>query len=428
MRFLFSFFLAFLFSLPAARAQTAPADKAEATALKQASDLVLQRKYNSAFALLQQFDRQNARPAVAMRKQEMALSYHITTNGYQTFTLKDLALVESLEQMRAQRSYDSAYRFPIEEVLLNLKRRNPTNYRLDKALGDYYYSAQQCDCAEKDKGEDRLFALMVRHYEVAHLRGYGDYLSYYALGYAHERLGNFAQAIGPFKRSIQLKKDFPDAHYHMAYSLLELKQLENARDEVRLAMNYYQDEQFKSDAAYMLADIEEQIKRAPKPSKGAAGSKPASRTEATPAAQPAEPASSETPPAAPIDLATVRPKLLAALKGQNKPEIDRLSKQFLQAAPKEESTYSELLELHLKHNQAATLTTLFTEQAAVPSQPPLVQGYLRLYLGHLYLEQKNALQARNQFVLARQLLVQALPAKDKVFAVIDQLLASTPQE
>jgi hypothetical protein len=53
---------------------------------------------------------------------------------------------------------------------------------------------------------------------------------------------------------------------------------------------------------------------------------------------------------------------------------------------------------------------------------------LRLYLGHLYLEQNNALQARNQFVLARQLLVQALPAKDKVFAVIDQLLASTPQE
>jgi hypothetical protein len=57
-----------------------------------------------------------------------------------------------------------------------------------------------------------------------------------------------------------------------------------------------------------------------------------------------------------------------------------------------------------------------------------VQGYLRLYLGHLYLEQKNALQARNQFVLSRQFLVQALPANSRIFAVIDQLLQTTPQE
>lgn len=426
MRFICSLFLAFLLTLSVALAQT---DKAETAALKQANDLVAQRKYSSAFALLQKFDRQNTRPAVAMRKQEIALSYHITTREYETFTLKDLALVESLEQMRAQRSYDSAYRFPIEEVLLNLKRRNPTNYRLDKALGDYYYSAQQCDCAEKAKGEDKLFALMVRHYEIAHLRGYGDYLSYYALGYAHERLGNFAQAIGPFKRSIQLKKDFPDAHYHMAYSLLELKQLENARDEVRLALNYYQDEQFKSDAAYMLADIEEQIKRAPKSGTKSAGRKNAPASDSAKPTQPAATATTEAAPASPpADLASVQLKLLAALKGQNKPEIARLTNQYFQLAPKEESTYRELLDLYVMHKQAEALTTFFTEQAAVPNQPPVVQGYLRLYLGHLYLEQKDTVQARNQFVLSRQFLVQALPTTDRVFAVLDQLLQSTPQE
>ncbi|SMB83074.1 TPR repeat-containing protein [Hymenobacter roseosalivarius DSM 11622] len=428
MRSVFSFFLAFLLTLTAASAQT---DKAETTALKQANDLLAQRKYSSAFALLQKFDRQNTRPAVVMRKQEIALSYYITTRDYESFSLKDLTLLESLEQMRAQRSYDSAYRFPIETALLNLKRRNPTNYKLDKALGDYYYSAQQCDCAEKAKGEDRLFALMVRHYEVAHLRGYGDYLSYYALGYAHERLGNFAQAVGPFKRSIQLKKDFPDAHYHLAYSLLELKQLENARDEVRLALNLYQDEQFKSDAAYMLADIEEQIKRAPKSAlKPAAAKKPTDRKAATrpepKAAAPTEISTAEPAPVA--DLATTRLKLLAALKGRNQPEVVRLTNQFFQLAPKEESTYGELLDLYLKNDQATTLTTFFTEQAATPTQEPLVQGYLRLYLGHLYLEQKNAPQAHNQFVLARGFMVQALPANNRVFAVIDQLLQSTPQE
>ncbi|MBC6608222.1 hypothetical protein H8B13_15445 [Hymenobacter sp. BT188] len=416
MRLVFSFFLAFLLTLTAASAQT---DKAELAALKQANDLVAQRKYNSAFVLLQQFDRQNTRPAIVMRKQEIALSYHITTREYETFSMKDLALVETLEQMRAQRSYDSAYRFPIETALLNLKRRNPTNYKLDKALGDYYYSAQQCDCAEKAKGEDRLFALMVRHYEVAHLRGYGDYLSYYALGYAHERLGNFAQSVAPFRRSIQLKKDFPDAHYHFAYSLLELKQLEKSRDEVRIALNLYKDEQFKSDAAYMLADIEEQIKRKAegRPLKTSARSKP--RTT---------PASTDPEPIDPTELATVKPKLLAALKGNNKPEIVRLTNQLYQLAPKDESTYRELLDLYVTNNQAPDLITFLTEQAAVPNQEPLAQGYQRLYLGHLYLDQKNAPQAHNQLVLARQFLVQALPANNPAFAVIDQLLQSTSQE
>ncbi|QIL76514.1 hypothetical protein [Hymenobacter sp. HDW8] len=421
MRSVFSFFLAFLLTLTAASAQT---DKAESAALKQANDLVAQRKYSSAFALLQKFDPQNSRPAVVMRKQEIALSYNITTREYEIFSMKDLALVETLEQMRAQRSYDSAYRFPIETALLNLKRRNPTNYKLDKALGDYYYSAQQCDCAEKAKGEDKLFALMVRHYEVAHLRGYGDYLSYYALGYAHERLGNFAQSVGPFRRSIQLKKDFPDAHYHLAYSLLELKQLEKSRDEVRLAMNLYTDEQFKSDAAYMLADIEEQIKRVAegKPAKPAR-----SKPRTTPATTTTTPAT-EPEPINPTELATVKPKLLAALKGKNKPEIVRLTQQLYQLAPKDESTYRELLDLYLSNNQGPDLITFFTEQAAVPNQDPLAQGYQRLYLGHLYLEQKNNLQAHNQFVLARQFLVQALPANNSALAVIDQLIATTPQD
>lgn len=424
MRFLCSFFLVFLLSFSVASAQT---DKAEAAALKQANDLVAQRKYSSAFAVLRKFDPKNERPAVALRMQELALSYYITTREYETFTFKDLALVETLEQMRAQRSYDSAYRFPLETVLLNLKRRNPTNYKLDKALGDYYYSAQQCDCAEKAKGEDRLFALMVRHYEVAHLRGYGDYLSYYALGYAHERLGNFAQSVGPFRRSIQLKKDFPDAHYHLAYSLLELKQLEKSRDEVRLALNLYSDEQFKSDAAYMLADIEEQIKRVAegKPAKPARSK---SRPESAPNSSAPAPTETAAAPAATTDLATVRPKLLAALKGQNQPEVVRLTSQFFQLAPTEETTYTELLDLYQKHGQTAALTTFFTEQAAVASHPPLVQGYLRLYLGRLYLEQKNAPQARNQFVLSRQFLVQALPTTDRVFGVLDQLLAATPEE
>lgn len=232
--------------------------------LQKADDLVAQRKYESAFRYLQEKDPKNQQLAMVLKKAEVALNYNLTTRQYLTFTFRDLALTDNLDEMREHADSlavgATRYRFHIRAALDSLKKRYPDNYKIDRGLGDYYFSVQQCDCAERKIVEDDLFPLIINYYKTAHAHGYGDYFSYFATGYAYQRLGQFRQAVGPFQHSIELRKDYPISHLNLAFVLLELKQFDKARAEAKIACEQFQDEQFKSDAAFLLSEIENRIK------------------------------------------------------------------------------------------------------------------------------------------------------------------------
>ncbi|OUJ76205.1 tetratricopeptide repeat protein [Hymenobacter crusticola] len=229
--------------------------------LHKADDLVAQKKYDTAFRMLQEYDPHNTKLAVVLKKEEYALNYSIATREYHTFTFKDLPILETLDDNRYKDGVGGTiYRFRVGRALDSLKRRYPKNYKLDRGLGDYYFSLQQCDCAEKGILEDDLFPLIIKHYGVAHDNGYGDYYSYFAVGYAYQRLGQFKQSVAPFLHSIDLRKDFPPTHLNLAFVYLELKQYDKAREQATLARDQFQDDQPKSDAAFLLSEIEDRIK------------------------------------------------------------------------------------------------------------------------------------------------------------------------
>jgi len=255
MRFLLRTLAACLLLTSAAYAQTNMA------VLRKADDLVAQKKYDTAFRMLQEYDPRNTKLAVVLKKEEYALNYSIGTHQYHTFTFKDLPLLETLDDNRYKEGVGgTTYGFRVGRALDSLKRRYPSNYKLDRGLGDYYFSLQQCDCAEKRILEDDLFPLIIKHYGVAHENGYGDYYSYFAVGYAYQRLGQFKQSVAPFLHSIDLRKDYPPTHLNLAFVYLELKQYDKAREEAILARDQFQDDQPKSDAAFLLSEIEDRIK------------------------------------------------------------------------------------------------------------------------------------------------------------------------
>ncbi|MBC6991798.1 tetratricopeptide repeat protein [Hymenobacter sp. BT491] len=263
--------------------------------LRKADDLVAEKKYESAFKLLNDYDPKNAQPAVALKKEEIVLNYSIASSNYRSFTFKDLSTLESLEENQEHEAPGTRYRFRVRAVLDSLKQKYPDNYKLDRGLGDYYYAVQQCDCAEKKKTEDELFPLMIKHYEEAHKHAYGDYKSYFVVGYAKQRLGQFKQSVPYFLHSIELKKDFPTAHLNLAFVYLELKQYEKARTEAQLAVDQFPDEAHKSDASFLLSKIEERIKTqkellaAKKTGKKTSKTKKPATAKATPAKNTATP-------------------------------------------------------------------------------------------------------------------------------------------
>jgi tetratricopeptide (TPR) repeat protein len=244
-------------------AQTAAASEAaaQATAIKKANQLMLERRYESAWKLLKYTDQMNVEPAVALKKTELALSYHIGTDELKRFAFRDLSLLSpSIDSLRQSGKDSVRYSFPVRRVLEKLKEKYPDNYKLDRALGDYYFAVQQCDCAEQELGEDEVFRRTIQFYQQAHDHGQGDYLSYFALGYAYQRLGQFKESLAPFERSIQLRKNYPTSHLNAAFVCLELKEFDKARAHARRAVQLFEDDAHKEDAGFLLAQIEERMK------------------------------------------------------------------------------------------------------------------------------------------------------------------------
>lgn len=239
--------------LSAAHAQT------NIAILQKADALVGERKYASAFRVLQQYDPRNERPAVVLQKEDIALRYYVSHSQYRRFGFKDLQLTDNIEQYRSTDSTYSTVPFPLGRALRALKERYPNDYKLDRGLGDYYFAVQQCNCAEPSKTEDELFPLIIQYYDVAHEHGYGDYSSYFAQGYSYQRLGKFQESVPPFLRSIELRKNYPEARLNLAFVYLELKEFEKAREQAQMAVALFPDEQHKSDANFLLQSIEERI-------------------------------------------------------------------------------------------------------------------------------------------------------------------------
>ena len=244
-----------------AQTSTAAEAAALATTIKRANQLMLERRYESAWKLLKFADQMNVEPTVALKKTELALNYHIGTDELTRFAFRDLSLLSpSIDSLRQAGKDSVRYSFPVRRVLEKLKDKNPDNYKLDRALGDYYFAVQQCDCAEQDLGEDEVFRRTIQFYQLAHDHGQGDYLSYFALGYAYQRLGQFKESLAPFERSIQLRKNYPTSHLNLAFVYLELKEFDKARTHARRAVQLFDDAAHKEDAGFLLAQIEERMK------------------------------------------------------------------------------------------------------------------------------------------------------------------------
>lgn len=254
-------FLLLLAAVPG-RAQTSKtaAATAEADMLRKATELMQDRQYESAWKLLNNFDPKHRRPAVALKQTELALNYHLRSRELEGFGFVDLKPLERLDSLRVKYTRAAIrYPFAVEPVLKNLLKQHPTNYKLNRALADYYFQVEQCQCAEADKSPATLYALMVRHYTIAHQHGQGDYSSYYKLGYARMSQTRFAESIPLFQRSIKLRPDYALAHFQLAYSYTELKKLTKALEAARTAVRLADTPELKYDATFVASELERRL-------------------------------------------------------------------------------------------------------------------------------------------------------------------------
>jgi tetratricopeptide (TPR) repeat protein len=390
--------VALLLGIATTQAQMLPASGL----LAQAEQLVQNRKYESAYQLLDKADPKNQQPEVLLAKEKLVLDNYLISMGHRIFGLKDLEAGETVAALRGKEGRYSMHPLDLPLELNRLQRKFLTNYALAKGLGDYYYIVQQCHCGEQDKTDAQLLGLVLRYYGAAHAHGLGDYMSYYAVGYANLMLEKATLSVAPFEKSIALNPQYPTSHYNLAYALMQLKQPAPALAQAQQAYDLYTDPALKADAARMLGHLYQQQK------------------------QPAEAqkAYQQSLALQPRNYHTLK-SLLALAVPARQTEATSLATELFRLNPADDQMYIDIMDIYQASNQWAEAETFFQSQLATAPKEPTPQGLLHFYLAILNMQLQRPKMARPHFLEAQKQLAKVASPENEMFGIIKRGLAET---
>jgi Tfp pilus assembly protein PilF len=374
-----------------------------ASSLAQAAQLTQEKKYQSAFEVLDKADPKNQLPEVLLAKEKLLLDNYLISLNFQGFGLRNLKPTETVEQLRGKEGDYAMHLLNLPQELGRLQRRYPTNYALSKGLGDYWYAVLQCGCGEQDKPKEQKQDLVLRYYGAAHAHGLGDYTSYFGVGYVQLLRDQFAPATAAFEKSVALKPDYPNSHYNLAGALWRQKKPSEGIPHAKAAYDLYAAEpRRRADAARMLGMLYEQQQ------------------------QPAEAkaAYQQSLALAPQDAPALAGMLRLAVAAHS-PEAPGWATKLYQLDPADDQMFSDILDIYQEHNQWAEAEAFFRSQLPTAPQQPAAQGLLHFYLGTLNMQLKKPQQARPHFQEAKKQLATVVQPNHPILQVIEKGLTES---
>jgi tetratricopeptide (TPR) repeat protein len=371
-------------------------------AIAQAAKLETSKKYESAYAVLDKADPKDQQPEVLLQKEKLLLDYYLITIGFRGFALRDLAPDETVEKLRGKEGKYVMHLVDFPQKLTQLLKRFPQDFSLRKGLGDYYYRALLCHCGEQDKTETELLNLVIENYGQAHAHQLGDYMSHYAVGYAHLVQKQAQRSIEPFEKSIALNPQYPTSHYNLAYALWQLDKPAQATPYAQNAFRLYSEPGLKADAARMLGELHKQQK------------------------QPAEARKAwlQSLDLQPQNYATLR-SLLELSVASRAPDAAAWAARLYQLNPADDQMFSDIMDIYQAQNQWGEAEAFFSGQLPKVAAEPAAQGLLHFYVAILNMQLKRPQVARPHFLTAQTQLKKVVKPDNPLFQMIDRGLAET---
>jgi len=366
--------------------------------LLNAKSFITNRKYDSAFKLLNEADPKNEKPDFVLLKEEIAINYFVKSIMHQMFGLKDLAVDEDIHQLRGQEGISSIYSFPIDEILLKLIKKYPENYKLYKGLADYYYEVHLKYGDNWLKSNDELIDLIQKNYSKALSHNEFDFLTYYVLGYIALLKEDYKASIPNFLASIELNELYPTSYYNLAYAYLSLNDRDNALQNALKSLDLYSDQTYKGDAARMIATIY---------SEQGNESKMVEYYELSNAIDP-------------NNYYTLKPLLSYYVKNGSD-NLVQATTTFYELAPDNPTIYNDLYDIYFENNKPNQLVEFFKSQLDKFNSDPLIYGNLNLYLGRIARESDKTI-ASDYLIKARESFSKVLDPNHQVFKIIDEAL------
>lgn len=353
-------------------------------------------KYESAYKMLDKADPKNQQPDIVIAKTDLLLKYYVKSNMHQLFGLKDMKPTEDITRLREQNGSYSMIAFAPDSVLNKLIITNPANYKLRKALGNYYQDVYFNypdswfipDSVIVDKFRD--------NYLLAYKNGVFDYKSLYGLGYAYLTDEDYKSAILYFQKSIELKKDAPESYFNLASAYLNSDQPQFALPNAQKALEMYVEPEDKVDAARMTAQIYLELKQ---------------KNNAMNYFQKANDIQ-------PNDYYTLMPLLGLELELDNA-NYKNLTADIFSLAPDNPVVYQDLLNAYKENEKESEFMSFLESQKMNYRNNTKIQAHICFYSGVAQYELNRWVDAKINFEKARNLFKNLFQPNHSIFKVID---------
>lgn len=373
----------------------------ETATIEKAKELVANKKYETAFKMLHDFDPNNEKPDIVLLKEDIALNYFVTSIMHKMFAFKDLEANEEIMDYRGKNGSFGIYSFSIDSILGNLIKVYPDNYKLYKGLGDFYYEVQ-LKYGERWLEDDKtLDNLILKNYQVVIDNKMADYKVYYATGLQYLTRSKYKEAIPCFLKSIELRDDYADAHYNLAYAYLYMDDRHNSLKYANNSFELYEDAELKSDAARMIAQVYSELE---------------DKSNALRYYEIADKIDKE-------NYYNLKPLLALYVETNNTKQLETLNS-FYNLAPENPTIYNDLGDIYYRNNKTDELIAFFKSKLITYKTENKITGNLNFYLGRLYLEFDKK-TAKEYLLKAKSIFLTVYDKDNQVFKVIEEGIKQT---
>lgn len=370
--------------------------------VEQVNKLIEERKYNSAFKLLEEKDTDNSKTELAIMKVNVALDYFVKSFNHQMFAFKDLGADDDLIELRMDGNDQSfsMYVLEIDKILDSLLHIHPKNGKLHQSLGKYYYELHLKYGSSGTLSGQEVLDQMNEHSELAVKMGTSDYMSYYHLGYYQTLSEKYKEAVPHFQKSVELNPSYPTSHYNLAVCYLYSDKPKDGIEHSLKAIDLYEDITLKADAARVAsvlyeetADIESSLKYCRLSNKIQAD-----------------------------NYYTLKDLLSLELRNATAEEANETAKNFFNLGPKNPTICSDLVRMYSEAEDGESLIKLFNSKIEEYKKDEEVLGNIYFHLGQYYFAQEETKKAKTHFRIAKGHFEKVFEKDHGVFEVLNSIL------
>lgn len=350
----------------------APAAALDVSVDRQFSQLMQERKYLSAYRLVERLDPQNLDPSMLARKADALLKGQFRIADPALFYLRDGAADQSGSVEGA-----TAFRFPLLQALRDAVVAWPKNAALWSQLGDYHFAVFRHPQASPDQ-QDASADAALDAYLQANQNGAGDAGLLDRIGILYTWREDLEQAAAFLRAAVALQDKSAEYNYDLAYALFLGGDNNAALPYAQFAKDNARGGQKRLNALLLYADVQMGLQNA----------------------QAAAPIYEELYAAEPQNLYPLRRVIECNLIGGDTAALERHTRQYIETNPADASSFSRLTNLFLQYQKPGLLISIYHSlEVKYQRGKPEVAGLMAFYEAMLYAgndQTKEAVDALNQ--------------------------------